>query len=510
MSVRAFSGPTVGGLALRLLARYPQRIAFVDEAGRQTTYAAAADLIGRYQRVYTDHGLNRAATVGLLSANRMEAWCAGIAAQGLGMTVTWLHPLGSLADQRYQLELCEADALIVDEANHYERGGELGATFTLGKADYGIDLAMEVQRVGVVAPLDRADVGDIALINFTGGTTGTPRGVRRRHGQVVAMSNAILSDFELPACPRYLAIAPNSHVGGSIVIPVLARGGTIHLRTRFDPAAVVHAIEREHVNMTLLVPTMIYTVLDYGPLDSMNTSALELLLYGAAPIAPEQLSDGLVRLGPVFAQLYGQTECHPISYLSRADHTDHSLRSSCGIPTTATDVRLLDDDGVDVTAGEPGEIAVRSPAAMDSFLAQPDTREDGWLRTGDIARRDDRGYLHIADRKKDMIISGGFNVYPREVEDALTEHSDVALAAVFGVPDNRWGEVVTAAVVLRAGSDVDPAALIAHVRSRKGAVQAPKQLVIVNDLPRTAVGKIDKKSLKEMVQAADPSRTSKA
>ena len=153
--------------------------------------------------------------------------------------------------------------------------------------------------------------------------------------------------------------------------------------------------------------------------------------------------------------------------------------------------------------GELGEIAVRSPAAMDSFLAEPDPREDGWLRTGDIARRDDRGYLYIADRKKDMIITGGFNVYSREVEDALSEHPAVALAAVVGIPEPRWGEAVSAAVVLRPGCHVDPATLIAHVRSRKGAVQAPKLLIIVDELPRTALGKIDKKVLREHIQARE-------
>ena len=505
MNGRALAGPTVGGLTLRLLARHPQRVAFIDETGRQTSYSAAADIIGRYQRVMADHGLRRGATVALLSSNRMEGWCAGVAAQCLGMTVTWLHPLGSVADQRRQLELCEVDALIVDEANHGTRGGELGATFTLGATDYAIDLASAAERVGVAAPWDDADVDDVALITFTGGTTGTPKGVRRRHPQLVAMSQAILSDFELPVSPRYLAVAPNSHVGGSILTPVLARGGTIHLQTRFDPGSVLHAIEHEHVNMSLLVPTMIYALLDHDMMDCVDTGALELLLYGAAPIASQRLSEGLERLGPVFAQLYGQTECYPISHLNRTDHRDESLRGSCGIPTTATDVRLLDEHGAEVAVGELGEIAVRSPAAMDSFLAEPDPREDGWLRTGDIARRDDRGYLYIADRKKDMIITGGFNVYSREVEDALSEHPAVALAAVVGIPEPRWGEAVSAAVVLRPGCHVDPATLIAHVRSRKGAVQAPKLLIIVDELPRTALGKIDKKVLREHIQARESS-----
>jgi fatty-acyl-CoA synthase len=499
------AGPTVAGLALRYLARYPDRIAFVDEAGMHTSYAGAADRVGRYQRVFLDHGLRRGATIALLSANRADAWCAGIAAQGLGMAVTWLHPLGSLDDQRYQLDTSEADAVVVDSDNHYARGGELGATFTLGQADYGVSLAAAADSIGCSAPRDIAQVDDVALISFTGGTTGRAKAVTRRHHQALASTHAILTDFELPCCPRYLAVAPNSHVGGSLLLPTLARGGSIHLRTRFDPGMVLDAIAHQRINMTMLVPTMIYAILDDSSLKSANTSALELLLYGAAPIAPRQLQAGLDRFGPVFAQLYGQTECYPISYLSRADHADPALQSSCGLPTAMTDVRLIDDAGKDVEPGEPGEIAVRSPAAMDQFIGEGEPRVDGWLRTGDIARRDDRGYLHMADRKKDLIISGGFNVYPRDVENALTEHRDVAAAAVFGIPDDRWGEAVTAAVVLRGGATADADTLIAHVRERKGAVHAPKRIAVMDALPRTPVGKIDKTALRARMQSANRS-----
>lgn len=495
--------PTVGTQILRALARFPRRIAFVDEVGQATTYAGTADIIGRYQAVFAAQGLKHGATVALLSANRIEGWCAGVAAQASGMAVTWLHPLGSLDDHRWQLDVAHIDALIVDEIHHAARGSDLAATFTLGRADFGIDLTASAQRIGVSAPHDTASAADTAQINFTGGTTGTPKGVLRRHAQAAAITNTILAGFELPHTPRYLAIAPNSHVGGSIVPAVLTRGGSIHLRTQFDPAAVVDAIDQERINTTLLVPTMIYALLNHSGLDSADTTALELLLYGAAPIAPERLDEGLDRLGPVFAQLYGQTECHPIAYLARADHTDESLRRSCGFPTPATDVAIVDDSGAEVTSGELGEIAVRSPTAMDSFLNSSEGLDDGWIRTGDIGKFDDRGYLYIADRKKDMIITGGFNVYPREVEDALTEHPDVLVAAVFGVHDDHWGEAVTAAVVARPGADIDASALIAHVRSRKGAVQAPKGVIFLDSLeslPRTALGKIDKKALRRQIR----------
>jgi fatty-acyl-CoA synthase len=344
----------------------------------------------------------------------------------------------------------------------------------------------------------------VATINYTGGTTGTPKGALRRNPAAVALlATATLTDFEIPDRPRYLAVAPISHVGGTKLLPVLIRGGTVHLAQAFTPEEVLRVIARERISMTLLVPTMIYALLDHPDLEHTDTSSLELLLYGAAPISRSRLVEGLHRLGPVFSQLYGQTECYPICLLRRGDHADPDLLSSCGAPVTTCSVRLLDDDGHEVPVGEIGEISARSPAAMDEYWKIPDTRLDGRLRTGDLAWSDDRGFLHLADRKKDMIISGGFNVYPREVEDALESHPDVAAAAVVGVPDERWGEAVTATVVLRPGAATTPEELLAHVRALKGPVQTPKRIRLAAALPLTALGKVDKCSLRQTEEAVE-------
>jgi fatty-acyl-CoA synthase len=496
----AAAGPTVGELTLRVLRRAPDQIAFRWDGGHLTC-AQTVDLIGRYQAVFAAAGLGRGNRVGLLSANRAEAWCAGIAAQASGMATSWLHPLNSAADQRRQLQDAEIDALVVDERHHAARGAALadavGRLWSLGPSPDTRDLTTAAAEVGSSTARNLAQAQDVAAIAFTGGTTGGPKGVVRRHPAAVALSaTGTLTDFEIPPRARYLAVAPISHVGGTKVLPVLIRGGTVHLAQGFAPEEVLATIERERISMTLLVPTMIYALLDHPSLEHTDTSSLELLLYGAAPMARTRLTDGLARLGPVFSQLYGQTECYPISVLRRADHAEEELLSSCGTPVSNCSVRLLDDDGQDVPAGEVGEITVRSPAAMDEYWKVPDVRVDGWLRTGDLARSDERGFLHLADRKKDMIISGGFNVYPREVEDALAAHPDVAAAAVFGVPDERWGEAVAAAVVLRAGSVTGTAELLAHVRALKGPVQTPKRLRFVSALPVTPLGKVDKRALR--------------
>jgi fatty-acyl-CoA synthase len=207
------------------------------------------------------------------------------------------------------------------------------------------------------------------------------------------------------------------------------------------------------------------------------------------------------RLGPILSQGYGQTECYPISVLRRQDHLVPELLTSCGLPVANCEVRLLDGAGREVAVGEAGEICARTPAAMDFYWRQPElsaeTLRDGWVHTGDVARMDERGYLFIVDRKKDLIISGGFNVYPREVEDALTTCPGIRMAAVVGLPDDYWGEAVVAAVVVDPQAGLSKEAIIAHVKQVKGAIHAPKRVHIVTELPLTSLGKIDKVGLRE-------------
>jgi fatty-acyl-CoA synthase len=232
-----------------------------------------------------------------------------------------------------------------------------------------------------------------------------------------------------------------------------------------------------------------------------------LLLYGASPISPTRLFEGLERIGPVFSQLYGQTECYPVAVLRKADHDRNApeLALSCGFPVDGCEVKILDDADQEVAVGEPGEICVRSPYVMAEYWKRPEQTasalRNGWLHTDDIARADERGYIFILDRKKDMIVSGGFNIYPREVEDVLTNHPGVAMVAVMGVPDEKWGEAVTAFVVAR--GDLSPTAqeLIDLVKQRKGSALAPKRVEFVTSLPLTGVGKIDKKKLRAILWA---------
>jgi fatty-acyl-CoA synthase len=322
-----YACPTVGSQTLAALRRYPSRTAFAWDGGT-LSYRAAHDLIGRLEAVFVAAGLDRGGRVALLTSNRHETWCAGVAAHLCGAAITWLHPLGSLADQLDQIEDAEADALVVDTRAFMTRGAELAAgaprlrtIFTLEDADYGRNLLTAAHAAGTVSARDLADADTIATLNYTGGTTGKSKGALRHHRELSYFATAILAGFEIPDDPRYLAVGPISHVTGTKVLPVLMKGGTVHMLKGFDPDAVFATIARERINFTLFVPTMIYVLLDHPGLAKADLSSLEYLLYGASAMSPSRLVEGIERIGPVFAQLYGQTECYPARSCARPSTT---------------------------------------------------------------------------------------------------------------------------------------------------------------------------------------------
>lgn len=517
MSPSSHTGLTIAGQTLCALRRYPDRLAFSSESG-SLRYAGAVDLIGRVQSALVRNGLRRGERVALLSDNSADSWCSAVAAQGLGLSVTWLHPKGSLADHVFQVEDSESAALVVSAATHAGRGGELASKcgnavkmFSLGQGDAGPDLLRLAAESGATTAVDLAEPEDIALVHYTGGTTGRSKGAVRSNRSAVAFACvSVLADIELPSVPHYLAIAPNSHAGGTMLLPTWRRGGTVHMVSKFEPDRIFRTIERDHVNITFLVPTMLYALLDHLDLASGDVSSLQCIFYGAAPASPRRLREAIARLGPILSQGYGQTECYPISVLRREDHLREELLTSCGLPVANCEVRLLDGAGRAVPVGEAGEICARTPAAMDFYWRQPElsseTLRGGWVHTGDVARMDERGYMFIVDRMKDLIISGGFNVYPREVEDALASCPGVKMASVVGLPDEHWGEAVAAAVIVDSESDVSRESIIAHVKSLKGAIHAPKHVHIVAELPLTSLGKIDKVRLRQNLMGRGVSR----
>ena len=500
---------TLGDLVLGALRRFPHRVAFRQDE-RELTYAAVTDLLGRWAQLFRQRGLQPGQGVGVLSPNRPEVYLGQTAPILAGGRFTALHPLGSLDDHLYACNEAELRFLLVDPL-FAERAGQLleksdalEAVFTFGPSDVGEDIHQLAEAVGAAAP-DRGPHGpdDVAWLLYTGGTTGVPKAAMLPDRAVAQMAMSVLTGWDLPKDIRYLACAPISHAAGMLITPTLLAGGTVVLQKSFDPAAWLAAVASERISLSLLVPTMIYAVLDHPSLASTDLSSLETVMYGASPMSPTRMAEAMSSVGPVFCQLYGQTECAGIATsLWRAQHDAADLErlTSCGMEMPGVRVRVLDDDGEEVPDGTPGEICVQGAPVMQGYFKQPDLTADtfrsGWLRTGDMAVRDGDGLFYIVDRKKDMIVSGGFNVFPREIEDVLTTHAAVSMAAVIGVPDEKWGEAVKALVVVKPGAAVSPDELVALVRERKGPVYAPKSVELVDSLPTTPVGKADKKALR--------------
>jgi fatty-acyl-CoA synthase len=340
-------------------------------------------------------------------------------------------------------------------------------------------------------------------IAYTGGTTGQPKGVVGTYRSGSTMTTIQMAEWQWPSETRFLCCTPLSHAGAAFFVPTLLRGGALVVLPYFDPERVMDTIERHRITATMLVPTMIYVLLDHPKLQTADLSSLEVLYYGAAAMSPSRLAEGIERLGDVFFQFYGQAECPmTITVLRKEEHRvdDPQRLASCGRAVPWLDVALLDEEGQQVDQGQPGEICVRGPLVMKEYLNKPEQTAEafkfGWLHTGDVARADEEGFLTIVDRKKDMIITGGFNVFPRELEDVLSSHPGVSAAAVIGVPDDKWGEAVKAVVVRRPGADVGQEELIALVKDRKGSVSAPKSIDFVEAIPLSPLGKPDKKALR--------------
>ena len=497
-------------LVLSALRRFPGRVAFRQD-GRDWSYAETLDLLGRWVAVLRARGLAPGQGIGVLGPNRPEVWLGQTAPLFAGGRFTALHPLGSVDDHRYACDEAELRFLFVDPA-YAERAAALakhcpsvGAVFTFGPAEIGEDITV-LAKEAPASPLrdggpHRAE--DVAWLLYTGGTTGVPKAAMLPERALANMVSSVMVGWDLPKEKRYLASAPISHAAGMLVTPTLLSGGTVVLHKSFDPTRWLATVAAERITLALLVPTMIYAVLDHPDLERTDLRSLESIIYGASPIAPTRLAEGIRRVGSVFCQLYGQTECGGIATAFwREQHRADDLHrlTSCGMAMPGARVTVLDEAGQPVADGTPGEICVQGASVMLGYWRQPEltaaTLKDGWLRTGDMAVRDEEGFFYIVDRKKDMIVSGGFNVFPREIEDVLATHPAVSAAAVIGVPDDKWGEAVKALVVAKPGASVDPATLIALVRERKGPVYAPKTLEILETLPLTPVGKPDKKVLR--------------
>lgn len=500
-------------MMITALSRDPDRaVIMFEDTGRVVTAREYQETVSQYVQVLRSLGISEGARVGVLSKNRPEVLFM-IGAIGLiGACRVSLHPMGSIDDFEYIMFDATVEALVIDTDNFSdvaialrERVPHLRHILALGQGDVGTNVAALASSFDA-QPLEtrRAwDPEELTAIGYSGGTTGKPKAITATARTSSAMLSIMMTEWEWPTVNRHLICAPLSHGGGTMFMPTLLLGGSMLVLPGFDAEKVMAMVEQHKLTSLWLVPSMIYALLDHPHFDRYDLSSIELIYYGASSISPSRLKEAIERFGPIFFQFYGQTEAPmTVTIMRRSEHDPNDLKrlASCGRPVLGVRCALLDDDFKEVPDGEPGEICVQGPLLMGGYVNKPEETAKalagGWLHTGDIAVRDPGGFLRIVDRKKDMIVTGGFNVFPREVEVVLTTHPAVADAAVFGVPDEKWGEMVKAAIVLREGASVSDEELRALVKAKKGPVQSPKVVHFVDAIPLSGLGKHDKKALR--------------
>lgn len=348
---------------------------------------------------------------------------------------------------------------------------------------------------------------DIATIQYTSGTTGTLKAAVHTQSTWVAMTTNILSALRIEEGDRMLHAAPLTHASGTLVLPHWIRGAANAILPGFQPQEYLESVSRLQATTLNLVPTMIVMLLSHPGVEAYSFDSVRSLIYGASPMPREALRRGLRLWGPKFIQYYGQTEAPLIlTLLDAKDHVGDSSDAqerllSCGRPTPTTAVRIVDEEGNPVPSGTIGEITVSSGQAMIGYWKAPEltnaTLRDNWVHTRDMGYIDERGYVFLVDRKSDMIISGGFNIYPREIEEVLYQHPAVMEAAVVGVPDGVWVESVKAFVVLKAGQQTTEGQLIEFCKDRLASYKKPRSIEFLNTLPKNPTGKVVRRILRE-------------
>lgn len=370
------------------------------------------------------------------------------------------------------------------------------------------DETLEARSAGLPETPVRATISedDTAIQLYTSGTTGIPKGVMLTHGGFnhMRLCEHLEPAFDWHEGDIFINPLPNFHLLSiGIGYQCLYNGVAISIIRQFDPGAICEAIERDRPTLLTLTPTMLQMVLDHPNAASTDFSSIRLTLYAGSAISLGLIKRAIRQMPGKFMQFYGSTEAGGAFSILRPDEhdlTNEAKLQSCGRPLPLIEFRILDAAGKEVPVGEPGELVVRSPAITKGYWRQPETTASvlshGWYKTGDVARRDEEGLYYIVDRVKDMIISGGENIYSAEIENALSTHEEIAAVAAIGVPDERWGEAVKACVILKPGSTLEEAAVIAFARTKLAGYKVPKSVDFVTEFPLVPSGKVSKKDLR--------------
>jgi len=486
----------IGDLIRRAGRQYGGAPALID-GERVVSFAEFDELTDRLGNALLARGLEPGDRVAVLMPNGIDGVVAYYALAKSGLVRVPLNARETAHELAFKIEDSQARALI--HAGEAPAPAEIAIT--------AAELPGLIEQASA-EPCDVRREPDAPLrLAYTGGTTGKPKAVVLTTASELAEVANFLVDLlpNLRPDSVMLHAAPITHGSGAFFLPHLVKGAANVVLPKFSPAAFLEAAQKYRATATFMVPTMIAMLLD-EPATAEAELALERICYGGAPIATTVLSRGIDLLGPVFAQLYGQAEAPlAITCLQPWEHTPDRL-TAAGKPYTFVEVQVRDTEGKVLGPGEVGEVLTRGPHTMSRYWRRPEAtaetiEPDGWLHTGDIGRWDDGGYLHLLDRRHDVIISGGFNVYPREVEDALLAHPAVSAAAVVGLPDEKWGERVAAAVVTR--SAADPDAIVAFCAERLAGFKRPRTVEIWPELPTSPVGKSLRREVRDRMTAGN-------
>lgn len=479
------------------------------DGDRRRSWTESADRIARFAAGLASLGVARGDRVAILAHNSDHYFEYLYAVWWLGAVVNPINIRWSAQEIAYSLDDSSTALLFVDDG-YAHLGPELEILSASLKAVRPIGTAAHEAWLAGFEPIAdiRASGDDLAAILYTGGTTGFPKGVMLSHRNMVSSALGALAMAGCGTTGCYLHVPPLFHVGAlsGLVIAMLGGSSNIFLKG-FDAEAVLETIARERATEIFLVPTMIRMLLDHPTFAQHDLGSLRKIRYGASTI-DDALLDRVLSVFPDvgFVQAYGMTELSPIAtQLTPEDHCGERRAAgksrTAGRATPAVEVRIVDPAGRELPRGEIGEIVARGETVMLGYWGKPDTTreavQDGWMHTGDLGTMDEDGYIAVVDRLKDLIISGGENVYSAEVENALATYPGIASVAVIAVPDERWGERVHAVVVPKSGAQLDPADLQQHVRARIAGYKVPRSFSFVDALPLSAAGKILKNVLRD-------------
>lgn len=491
----------VAFLLRRAAASFPEAPAVEDK----TRGLRLDALIGQAERLANaldGLGIPAGGTVGVLLENRWE-YVLVDAALALGRRVrvafnARLH----LEDFRYMAADAQLSA-VVHSAGFAAEAAALAEERGLVTIDVDDGFDALIARSDPTPVQRGGSAEDPAWITYTSGTTGRPKGVTLSHRSIREVALNLLLELG-PVVPGEQLVLTQalSHGAGYFVLPFLMSGAGVYVVRRFDPEEIMAVGARSHVHTLKVVPAMLPQLLDAADGAGLDYATV---VYGASPIAPAVLGRALDRLGPVLVQIYGQSEAPvTLTCLHKQDHLgEGDERFSAGRAWRSVGVEVRDTDGSTVGPGEAGEVHVRGSHMMSGYHGLPEATSaavvDGWIRTGDMGRRDERGFVYLLGRRDEMINSGGYNVSPREVERVLNEHPAVQEVVVFGMPDERWGQAVTAAVCARGGASLTAAELSEFARPRLG-FRAPKTINVLDEIPTNAYGKVDRERLQAAIR----------